>query len=96
MTYLLPTTPKGIQQGILFVAKTFRGEEEKKKDGKDYLNHFSSLEKSLNFLWKFASKFISLKSIVESFCQKGNKSVKWPKKSQGLWNICIPWATTIL
>lgn len=49
MTYLLPTTPKGIQQGILFVAKTFRGEEEKKKDGKDYLNHFSSLEKSLNF-----------------------------------------------
>lgn len=79
MTYLLPTTPKGIQQGILFVAKTFREEEEKKKkkkDVKDYLNHFSSLEKSLHFLWKFASKFISLKSIVESFCQKGNKSVK--------------------
>lgn len=46
MTPLLPTTPEVIQRGILFVAKTCRGE---KKDGANYLKHSSGLERSPHF-----------------------------------------------
>lgn len=89
--FFLPTTPTAIQREILF-AKIFR---EEKCYSKYYLNHFSDLGKSHPLLWNLASKFLYLKRIVESFLQKGNKTVKWPKTSEDLWNICIPLAITV-
>jgi len=72
MSSFLSTTPTGVQQEIIF-AKTIREEREYSKN---YLNHFSDLEKRPPLLWRIASKFLPLKRIVESFCQRGNKTVK--------------------